>query len=113
MPISKLGVLLKSKETGEQVAVIEFEPDGMLVNSMIKTGIHVFALRSVMNLLEEKDPLPLYKKYEALKDESGNLPREILREEADSVAKILNEAEIKIGGIPVNAMKVEWQVPDK
>jgi hypothetical protein len=113
MPISKLGVLLKSKGSGEQVAVIEFEPDGMLINSMIKPGLHVYALRSVMNLLEEKGFQPLYLKHKALKDEAGNLPKEILREEAKACAKIFNDAEMTIVGIPVNAVMVEWQVPDK
>jgi hypothetical protein len=113
MPISKLGVLLTSKESGEQVAVIEFEPDGMLINQMIKSGVHVYALRSAMNLLEKKGFQPLYNKYKDLKDEAGNLPREILREEAQACAKIFNDAEMTIGGIPVNAEMVEWQVPDK
>jgi hypothetical protein len=110
---SKIGVLLTSKESGEQVAVIEFEPDGMLINSMIKPGLHVYALRSVMNLLGEKGFQPLYIKHKALKDEAGNLPREVLREEAESCSKILNDAEVTVGGIPVNASMVEWQVPYK
>lgn len=105
--MSKLGVLLKSKDSGEQVGVLEFEPDGMLICSIIKVGLHVFAIRSVTNLLDEKDPEPLYKKYEALKDENGNLPREILRAEAEACAKMINEAGLRIDGIPVNASVVE------
>jgi len=108
--ISKLGVLLKSRDGGEQIGVLEFEPDGMLICSIIKKGLHVFAIRSVTNLLEEKAPLPLYKKYEAQKDDAGNLPREILREEAEAYAQMINEAELKIAGIPVDASVVEWQV---
>ena len=107
--IEKLGVLLKSKDGGEQVAVLEFEPDGMLICSIIKKGLHIFALRSVTNLLDEKDPLPLYKKYEDRKDEAGNLPREILRSEAEACAKNINDAEMKIDGIPVTASVEEWQ----
>ena len=108
MPKSKLGVLLKSKENGEQVAVIEFGLDGMLVNSIIKPGVHVFALRSVMKLLDEKGFQPLYKKYEAQKDETGNLSRDILRAEAEASSKIINEAGMEISGIPVTAIVVEW-----
>jgi len=108
MLISKLGVLLRSKENGEQVAVIEFGPDGMLMCQMIKKG-SVFALRSVISLLEE----PLYKKYESQKDEAGNLPREILISEAESFAKIINGAKMKIGGIPVTASVEEWNEPDQ
>ena len=103
MPISKLGVLLKSE--GKQVAVIEFGLDGMLICQMIKPGLHVFALRSFINLLEE----PLYKKYESQKDEAGNLPREILISEAESFARTINSAEMKIGGISVIASVEEWQ----
>jgi hypothetical protein len=109
----KIGVLLTSKTTGEQVAVIEFEPGGMLVNSLIKTGLHAYALRSAMNLLEQKGFQPLYKKYKSMKDEAGNLPKEILREEAEACAKIFNDAELTIGGIPVIAKAVEWEVPEK
>lgn len=105
----KIGVLLKSKDGGEQVAVLELEPDGMLICSIIKPGLHVFAIRSVTMLLDEKAPLPIYKKYEDRKDEAGNLPREILLSEAYAYAKIINEAELKIDGIPVIASVEEWQ----
>ena len=106
--VSKIGVLLTSKEDGGQVAVIEFGPDGMLVNSIIKPGVHVFALRSVMSLLDEKGFQALYKKYETqLAD--GNISREILLSEAASYARIINEAEMTIGGIPVIASVEEWQ----
>lgn len=107
--VSKTGVLLRSKESGEQVGVIEFEPDGMLICSIIKPGLHVFAIRSVTNLLDEKESQPLYKKYEARKDDAGNLPREILRSEAYAYAKIINDAEMEVGGIPVIASVEEWQ----
>ena len=113
MPISKLGVLLTSKENGEQVAVIEFGLDGMLVNTMIKPDLHVFALRSVMKLLDEKGFKPLSKKYEAQKNEAGNLPKEILRSEAENSAKIVNDADLQMAGIPVNASVVEWNVADR
>jgi hypothetical protein len=109
MPISKLGVLLKSKESGEQIGILEFDPSGMLMCQMIKSGLHVFSLRSVIHILEVKDPLPVYKKYASQKDEKGHLPREILRKEAASYAKILNEAEMEISGIPVTASVEEWQ----
>ena len=107
--VSKMGVLLKSKENGEQIGVLEFDPSGMLICQMIKPGLHVFSLRSVMKLLDEKGFKPLYKKYEAQKDEAGNLPRDILRAEAEACAKIINEAETTIGGIPVTASVEEWQ----
>ena len=108
MPASKIGVLLKAKENGEQVAVIEFGPDGMLMCQMIRSGLHAFALRSVVRLLEVKGFQPLYKKYESQKDETGNLSRDILRAEAEASSKIINEAEMKIGGIPVAASVEEW-----
>ena len=107
--VSKMGVLLKAKASTEQVAVIEFGLDGMLVNSIIKPGVHVFALRSVMKLLDEKGFQPLYKKYEAQKDEAGNLPRDILRAEAEACANIINGAEMTIAGIAVIASVEEWQ----
>lgn len=105
----KLGVLLKSKDSGEQIGVLEFSPDGMLICSIIKPGLHVFSLKSVIKILDEKDPRPLHKKYEAQRDENGNLPREILRSEAEACAKMINDAEMKIAGIPVDANVVEWQ----
>lgn len=108
MPVSKLGVLLKSKESGEQIGVLEFDPSGMLMCQMIKSGLHVFALRSVMQILKEEAPLPVYKKYEDQKDGNGHIPRETLRKEAASYAKILNEAEMEISGIPVTATVEEW-----
>jgi len=61
-----------------------------------------------MSLLDEKGFKPLYKKYE--KDEAGNLPRDILRAEAETCAKIINQAGIDIGGIPVTASVEEWQL---
>ena len=111
--VSKLGVLLKSKDNGEQIGVLEFAPDGMLICSIIKKGLHIFAIRSVTDLLEEKDPQPLYKKYEAHKDEKGNLPRDILRSEAEACAKMINEAGLKISGIPVTASVAEWIEADR
>ena len=108
MATSNIGVLLKSKENGEQIGVLEFDPSGMLMGQMIKTGLHVFALRSVIHILNEKDPLPVYKKYEDQKDEKGHLPKEILLSEAASYAKILNEAEMEISGIPIKATVEEW-----
>ena len=109
MPVSKLGVLLKSKESGEQIGILAFDPSGMLMCQMIKSGLHVFALRSVMQILKEKAPLPIYRKYEDQKDEKGHLPREILLSEAASYAKFINDAEMEIGGIPVTATVEEWQ----
>jgi hypothetical protein len=85
----------------------------MLICSIIKKGLHVFAIRSVTNLLDEKAPQPLYKKYEAQKDGKGNLPRDILRAEADAHAKMINEAELKIAGIPVTASVEEWNESDR
>jgi hypothetical protein len=108
MATSNIGVLLKSKESGEQIGVLKFEPDGMLMCQMIKSGLHVFALRSVMQILKEKAPLPVYEKYASQKDEKGHLPREILRKEAESYAKIINDAEMEIGCIPVTATVEEW-----
>jgi hypothetical protein len=111
--VSKIGVLLKSKESGEQIGVLEFDLSGMLMCQMIKKGLHVFALRSVIHILNEKDPLPIYRKYADQKDEEGHIPREILRKEAASYAKILNEAEMEISGIPVTASVVEWEEADR
>jgi len=62
-----------------------------------------------MKLLDEKGFQPLYKKYEAQKDEAGNLPRDILRAEAEACVNIINEAEMEIGGIAVTASVQEWQ----
>jgi hypothetical protein len=106
--IRKLGILLKSKESGEQIGILEFDPSGMLMCQMIKSGVHSFALRSVINLLDKKAPLPIYKKYADRKDEKGHLPREILLSEAASYAKIINDAEMTITGIPVTATVEEW-----
>jgi hypothetical protein len=106
--VSKIGMLLKSKKEGEQVAVIEFGLDGMLICQMIKSGLHVFALRSVMKILKEKAPLPIYKKYASQKDENGNLSIDILRKEAESYAKIINESGMTIAGISVTASVEEW-----
>jgi len=109
--ISKIGVLLTSKENGEQIGVIEFDPSGMLICRMIKRGLNEYALRTVINLSDEKGFPPLYKKYKTRMDEKGNLPKDVLSSEADAYAEIVNEANVKIGGIPVNASVREWQEP--
>jgi hypothetical protein len=41
-------------------------------------------------------------------DDNGNLSIDILRKEAESYAKIINDAGMKIGGIPVTATVEQW-----
>ena len=102
---------MTSKENGEQIGVIEFDPSGMLICRMIKQGLHVYALRTVIDLSNEKGFPPLYQKYKTQMDEKGNLPKDILSSEADSYAEMVNNVEIKIGGIPVEVSVRKWQEP--
>jgi hypothetical protein len=102
---------MTSKTTGEQIGALEFYPSRMLVSRIIKKGLHPYTSRSVIKFLEEKSFQPLYRKYEDLMNEKGSLPIDVLRSEAEVCAKMINRAEMKLCGGPVEASVQTWEEP--
>jgi hypothetical protein len=49
----KIGVLISSKENDERLGIMEFDSTGMLICSTFKAGIHPFALKQFLNMLDQ------------------------------------------------------------
>lgn len=106
---TELGILLTDNETEDQIGLIKFDPSGMLVYQIIKTGLHVYAFKPINKLLSEQWlKEPLYIKHAKLMDENKKLPDEILEEEAKACADFLNSLEESpaLGGHVVKAQVV-------
>jgi hypothetical protein len=105
---SLIGVLFIDKASGTQIGFIKFDSSGMLVYQMIKTGMHVFAFKTIDVLMNEWTKEPLYKKHAKLLKENSKLPDKILEQEANSCADFLNslESPLNLGSYAVKAQMV-------
>jgi len=74
---------------------------------VIKRGMHPYALRPVTELLPE----PLYQKHAGVIEDKGSLPGDVLYDEAEKFAGIVNGKEMVVGEIPVRASAIYWQEP--
>jgi len=50
--MTKIGVLISSRENNEDLGIMEFDPSSMLICSMFKAGIHPYALKQFLNTLD-------------------------------------------------------------
>ena len=106
---SEIGVLLVDNDSGAQIGFIKFDPSGVLVYQIIKTGLHGFAFKPINKLLSEQwIKEPLYIKHAKLLAENPKLPNDILEQEANSCADFLNAlaSPLTLGGYIVKAHMV-------
>jgi hypothetical protein len=106
---SNIGVLLVDITDGAPIGFIKFDPSGMLVYQVIKTGLHVFAFKPINKLLSEQWlKEPLYKKHAERLARETRLPDDILKQEAAACADFLNsfESPITLGAQSVKAQAV-------
>jgi hypothetical protein len=105
---SLIGVLFIDKASGSQIGFIKFDFSGMLIYQMIKTGMHVFAFKSIDPFIKQWASEPLYKKHAKLLEENSKLPDKILEQEANGCADFLNslESPLNLGGFTVKAQMV-------
>jgi hypothetical protein len=103
--MTKIGVLITSKEDDERLGIMEFDPTGILVCSTFKAGIHPFALKTFLKMLDQ----PLYVKHADIISRDKVLSRELLISEAEDLAARINEKSMTLGGRPILAASVEWK----
>jgi hypothetical protein len=106
---SEIGVLLMDKASGAQIGFIKFDSSGMLIYQASKSGMHIFAFKPIDRLLKEQwNREPLYKKHASALSENKKLPDEILEQEANHCANILNslESPLMLGAYHVTAQVV-------
>lgn len=103
--MTKIGVLISSKETNEQLGIIEFDPSGLLIGSAIKGGMHPYALKQFTSLLDQ----PLHVKHKDVISRDKVLSRELLIAEAEDLAVRINEKEKPLGKGSILATKGEWE----
>jgi hypothetical protein len=98
-----VSLLLIHEQTGERIARVTFHRCGVMGFGLIKKGPHVFVVRTVERFFQNNGlEQPLYVKHAALLDGNGELPLEVVRQEAEYYARLLNEKEpaLSIFGIP-------------
>jgi hypothetical protein len=102
----KVGILLLDIGTGEQIGMVGFDRSGLLVFSVIASGLHFNALKSVEGFFKARGMAePLYVKYADRLDESKELPLALVEQEADHYAELVNQANppLKVGAHLVKA----------
>lgn len=102
--MTKIGVLISSQENEEKLGIMEFDPTGMLICSTFKAGIHPFALKTFLKMLDQ----PLYVKHADVISRDKVLSRELLITESQDLATRINEESMTMGGGPIVAASVEW-----
>jgi hypothetical protein len=95
-------VLISSRENDEKLGIMEFDPTGMLVCSTIKAGLHPYALKTFLKLLDQ----PLYVKHADVISRDKVLSRELLITESQDLAARINEKSMTMGGGPIVAASV-------
>ena len=111
MTSARIGILLCQRDSDRQIGLIEFRPEGVLEFHILRSGLHVFALKPVERVLREFYQEPLYRKYAALIKRKGRLSIAILKREAMSGAAVLNRAKptLSIRNTHVRARVVQYQ----
>jgi hypothetical protein len=103
--MTKIGVLISSRENDEKLGIMEFDTTDMLICSTFKAGIHPFALKTFLNLLDQ----PLCVKHADIISRDKVLSREILITESQDLATRINEKSMTMGGGPIVAASVKWE----
>ncbi len=106
MTTNQVGVLLSDRTTDEQIGLITFYPRGVLGYSVLKAGLHVFALKPIERFLEENGfSQPLYVKHAARMNNQNELATDILEREAKACAEAIQRAEppLTVGGHALGA----------
>jgi hypothetical protein len=84
--MTKMGVLISSRENDEKLGIMEFDPTGMLICST-KAVMHPFALKTFLKMLDQ----PLYVKHADNISRDKVLSRELLITESQDLAARINE----------------------
>jgi hypothetical protein len=102
--MTRYAVLITQKENSESLGVLELDPTGLVIVSTFAGGIHPYALKPVVNNLLDQ---PLYAKYAELLSRLKTLPAEVLKAEADGIARLVNERSMKVMGMRIGARIAE------
>ena len=114
-PTSGTAILLTDRANEDEIGVIEFHPNGHLLFRVLDKGLHVYALKSVEQILKENGlEEPLYKKYAQMLETQKELSLETLEKEARFYAGILNNLTppLVIGGKSIEATTAHFSRRD-
>ena len=104
--MTKYGVLISNKVTGELLAVLELDPSGMLITSSFTTRIHPYALgKIVVRLLDQ----PIYKKYADMLARGKVLSPKLMKIETQCIADLINGQAMTLGGVSVVASSAQCE----
>jgi len=109
---SLIGVLLIDAENMEQIGLIKFSPQGVLIYQLVTNEPHVYAFKgSVVPAISKWIKDPLFVKCAKIIEDEQELPDTILEKEADDCADFLNacKAPLYMGKHTVKARKVSMK----
>ena len=98
-PLTQYGVLISDKGTGEQLAVLELNPSGVLVAGSFTKSVHPYSLRKIVDLIDQ----PIYKKYADVLVRDKALSPELMRFETQHLAELINNHSMTLCGVPILA----------
>jgi hypothetical protein len=105
----KTGIEIRYRDSGKRIGVIEILPQGVLIYRVISKDLFPSALRPIEFFLKKNGlEIPLYLKYEKLLKQHGELPGEVIFEEAMIIAEIINRGNLRIGEKVVEARFVNY-----
>jgi len=106
----KTGILLTWRYSGKRVGIIEIHPQGILIYRVIAKELFQSALEPVEKYIRIYCiKTPLIKKYTKLLDQRGELPHELLQQEALIITTSINEGFINVGGHSIEARMVDYE----
>jgi hypothetical protein len=102
--MTKYGVLISNKVTGELLAVLELDPSGMLISSSFTTRIHPYSLGKIAGRLLDQ---PIYKKYADVLARDKVLSPKLMKTETLCIADLINGKAMTLGGVPISARSAQ------
>jgi|GEM_PF-3931673 len=104
--MTRYGVLISDKVTGELLAVLELDPTGMLTTSSFTKRIHPYSLGKTANRLLDQ---PIYKKYAAVLARDKVLSPKLMKTETQCIADLINGKAMAWGGVSVVASSAQCE----
>ena len=102
--MTKYGVLISNKVTGELLAVLELDPSGMLVTSSLTKRVHPFSLGKIAGRLLDQ---PIYKKLTDVLARDEALSPKLMKTETQHLAEIINGKSRTLGGVRIVASSAQ------
>lgn len=98
------GVLISNKRTGEQLAVLELDPSGMLITSSFTEKIPPISLPHFVDRFLDQ---PIYKKYVEVLTHDKVLSAELMENEIKYMVELINMKPMSLGGVRIVARSAQ------